>query len=339
MDKNKSNKPAKPTDTQDYGLKQDKLSMSDLGASYGIAASIYKNNPEIRNLLKKILNDQKKGITYEPIDIVNMLNETQWFKDYNEQYRGVELDRARMSPERWQESVDTRAGEIMDSFAAAGAEIDEATAQKYAQQMIYGSGIDEQGNQKRYDQNWLNESIADAIDFTKTKTVGGFEMYDLSGAAEKTATDLYKLASDYGIDSAMTNRAFTSWFESSFKGLLNKTMQPQDVDDQLIDLASSRFPGLAKQMAAGQSLRTAANPYMRVLAEELELDPETFDLNDNLAQKVLNSVDESGNFKPVSLYDAKLAARKDERWQFTETARKEYTDIGNIILRDFGFLG
>lgn len=330
---------AKPTNEQDPVLKQDKLNMKKLGASYGIAASVYKNNDEIKKLLRKIIDDQAKGITYEPIDIVNMLNETDWFKDYSNQYRGVELDRARMSPERWQEGIDTRARQITESFAASGAEIDDATAQKYAEQMIYGSGIDEQGNQKRYDQNWLNESIADAIDFTKTKTVGGFEMYDLSGAAEKTATDLYKLANDYGIDSAMTNRAFTSWFESSFKGLMNKSMQPQDVDDQLIDLASSRFPGLAKQMAAGQSLRTAANPYLRVLADELDLDPESFDLNDNLAQKVLNSVDDSGNFKPISLYDAKLAARKDERWKSTETARKEYTDIGNMILRDFGFLG
>ena len=339
MSKDKPTKPAKPTDTQDYGLTQDKLTMSKLGQSYGIAASVYKKNEEIRNLLKKILKDQSEGKTYEPIDIVNMLNETQWFKDYSTQYRQVEMDRSRMSPERWQLSVDTRAGEIMESFATAGADIDEATAKKYAQQMIYGSGIDEQGNQKMFDQNWLNESIADAIDFTKTKTVGGFEMYDLSGAAEKTAQDLYKLANDYGIDSAMTNRSFTSWFENSFKGLMNKTMQPQDVDDQLIDLAVSRFPGLAKQIASGQTLRAAANPYMRVLAEELELDPDTFDFNDNLAQKVLNSVDESGNFKPVSLYDAKLAARKDERWKSTETARKEYTDIGNIILRDFGFLG
>lgn len=339
MSRTKPAKPTKPTNTQDYGMNQDKLSMSELGASYGIAASVYKNNGEIRNLLKKILDDQKKGITYENADIVNMLNQTQWFKNYSEQYRNVELDRERMSPERWQANVDTRAREIMDAFAASGAEVDEATAKKYAEQMIYGSGIDEQGNQKKYDQNWLSDTIADAIDFTKTKTVGGFEMYDMSGAAEKTAQDLYKLASDYGIDSAMTNRAFTSWFEKSFKGLMNKTLQPQDVDDELIDLAVSRFPGLAKQIASGQTLRTAANPYLKVLADELELDPETFDLNDNLAQKVLNSVDESGNFKPVSLYDAKLAARKDERWKFTQTARAEYTDIGNIILRDFGFLG
>ena len=239
----------------------------------------------------------------------------------------------------WDAQVGSMATRIKDQFMAAGAEIDDATAAKYAEQMIYGSDMNTDGTQEIFDDQWLSSTIAGAIDFTKTKTVGGFEMYDLSGAAEKTATDLYKLANDYGVDSAMSNRAFTSWFESSFKGLLNKSMQFADVDDQLIDLASSRFPGLAKQMAAGQSLRTAANPYMRVLADELELDPETFDLNDDLAQKVLNSVDDAGNFKPVSLYDAKLAARKDARWKSTQTAREEYTDIGNMILRDFGFLG
>lgn len=329
----------KPQDPQDYGLKQDKLTMSKLAANYGIAASVFKNNPEIKDVLKQILKLTREGKEPQPEDIRNMLNNTAWFRDYSETYRRVELDRARMSPERWQANLDEQARKIMESFQGAGAEIDEDTARKYAEQMIYGSGIDEQGNQKIYNENWLMETIGDAIDFTKTKTVGGFEMYDMSGAAEETAQLLYKTANDYGIDSAMTNRAFTSWFEKSFKGLLNKTLQPQDVDDELIDLATSRFPGLAKQMAAGQTLRAAANPYLRVLADELELDADTFDLNDDLAQRVLNSVDDSGNFKPVSLYDAKLAARKDERWKFTEQARTEYTDIGNMILRDFGFLG
>jgi len=323
----------------DTGLTQDPLSMKKLKAQFGISSAILDENPELKEALQKVLDLQKQGKTPTDENIVSMLNETNWFKNHSAQWMQVEIDRQKKAPAIWDAQVKNIADQIKEQFLAAGADIDDATATKYAEQTIYGSGMNADGVQEIYDNNWLNKTIASAIDFTKTKTVAGIEMYDLSGAAETTAKDLYELANNYGIDSSMTNTAFTSWFEKSFKGLINKTVASEDIDDELINMAVSKYPGLAKQLSRGVTLRAAANPYLKTLADELELDPETFDLNDNLAQRVLNSVDEQGNFKPMSLYDAKLAARKDERWKFTGQARQEYTDIGNTILRDFGFLG
>ena len=48
---------------------------------------------------------------------------------------------------------------------------------------------------------------------------------------------------------------------------------------------------------------------------------------------------ENGEWQPLNLYDARMMARKDERFDYTSTAIKEKTDIASRILKDFGFLG
>jgi hypothetical protein len=63
------------------------------------------------------------------------------------------------------------------------------------------------------------------------------------------------------------------------------------------------------------------------------------DLNDDLFQRIINNTDEQGNFRPMSLYEARLAARKDPRWDYTGQAKEEKTEIASKILADFGFLG
>jgi len=39
------------------------------------------------------------------------------------------------------------------------------------------------------------------------------------------------------------------------------------------------------------------------------------------------------------VYDFKRAIRKDTRWQYTDNAREEVSNIALNVLRDFGFQG
>lgn len=318
------------------GRPVDDVDVEAMAASQGYAASILKKFPELTDVLRGIL---KEGIV-DPALIAGRITSSDWFKSYLPSYLEVEKQRQAMSPDIWNARVKAAAEKIKVQFIDAGANIDDATALKYAEQMIYGSTGDVRTEDfEEFDQDWLQETISDAIDFTKTKEVNGVKFYDLSGKAEETAQALYKAAYDYGVDSSMSNASFTNWFESSVRRVLDGDAAVQDVDDELVDMAISRFPGLASQLQRGLTLRDAADPYLKAISDVLEYDAGTFDLNDDLVQRVLNNVDESGNFKPMSLYDAKLAARRDPRWQYTSKAKTEYTDIASDILKDFGFLG
>lgn len=318
------------------GRPVDDVDIKYLGQTHGYAASVLKRFEELQGILQKILQD---GITDPSLQLAEITN-SEWFRSYLPSYIEMEKARQSMAPEIWESRVNTASERIKKKFMAAGADIDDPTARKYAEQMLYGSSGDvRDGNFQEFDEAWLDDTIADAIDFTKTKTVGGVEFYDLKGTAEQTAQALYEAAYNYGMDTAMSNSAFTSWFEKSMNAIMKGDMALQDVDDELVEQAVSRFPGLTSQLQRGLSLRQAASPYMKTIAEVLEYDESSLGFNDDLVQRVLNSVDGQGNFKPISLYEAKLAARRDPRWDYTETAKNEKTDIASMILKDFGFLG
>lgn len=323
----KWNKSGRPVDT---------LDVETLAQSQGYAAAVLESFPELGELLNSIL---KEGLV-DPNLIAGRITSSDWFKSYLPSYIEAVKAKAGMSEDIWNARIGTAAENMKRKFAEAGAQISDDEALKYAEQMYYGSSGDvRDGNWEEFDDAWLDQQIKNTINFKKTKTVNGVEVYDLSGKAEETARALYDAAFEYGVDTSMSNKAFTNWFESSLSKLMAGEVAVEDVDDELVDMALSRFPGLAPQLQRGLTLRAAADPYLNALARELEMDPGSMSLDDDLVQRVLNNVDDKGQFKPMSLYDAKLVARRDGRWQYTDTAKKEYTDIASTILKDFGFLG
>jgi len=320
----------------------DTINEQSLKAQWGVADSVLNapENQDLKDLLDKIMADKRNGINYEPAQMAAMVKQTNWARKHTANWMDIQKSRAEKDPAIWNATVGNEALKIKNEFTAAGATIDDATARDYAEKMIYGSGWNpNSGSFDIYDDAWKTRAISAGIDLTKTRTLGGVSMYDLRGKAEDTANAMYTLAYNYGMDSSMSNTAFTSWFESSFRGVMDGTLSAQDVDDELQTMAMSRNPGFASQIQRGISLRDAADPYLKTIADTLGYDQDQIDLNDDLVQRVLNNVDESGNLKPMSLYETKIAARKDDRWQYTETAKKEYTDMASTILKDFGFEG
>ena len=323
-------------------LAVDTINEQSLKAQWGVADSVLNDpqNKDLKDLLDKIMADKKAGIDYSDADMAAMVKQTNWAKKHTANWMEIQKSRAEKDPAIWETTVSNEALKIKNDFVAAGATIDDATARDYAEKMIYGSGWNpKSGSFEIYDDAWKTRAIASGIDLTKTKTLGGVSMYDLRGKAEATADAMYTLAYNYGLDSSMSNEGFTKWFETSFRGVMDGTLSAEDVDDELVSMAASRNPGFASQLQRGITLRDAADPYLKTIADTLGYDQDQIDLNDDLVQRVLNNTDEQGNFKPMSLYEAKIAARKDDRWQYTETAKKEYTDMASTILKDFGFEG
>jgi hypothetical protein len=320
------------------GTKEARAQVGTIQRQYGISKKILDENPDLQAVLDKVFADLARGVEYEEADIALMLQETNWFKRHSDNWMKIQRDRASKDPRVWDAIVGNRAEQVKKTYLAAGAEIDDATARKYAEQLIYGSGWD--GEEfEIYDDKWLADQLGSAIDFDKKKVVNGVEMYDLRGNAETQAENLYNMADSYGLSTSMSNRAFTSWFEKSLKGVLDGDIAEADLDDELVDQAMSRFPGLSSQLQRGMTLRDAADPYMRTISDILEVSPDSLTFDDDLVQRVLNGASTDGSFKPMSLYEARVAARRDPRWQYTSGAKNEYTNIANMILRDFGFLG
>lgn len=313
--------------------KTDTLDMATLQAKFGIAAGVIGADDSLKAILNKILTE---GITSEAL-MTQMIQGTPWYKNQTDAQRSYAYAKE-TNPGQFAADLQLNASNIVKQFMGNGISITAAQAIDYAQQLMQ-SVVIKDGKVVRYDQEYLNKIMANAIDFSKKSTIGGMTVFNMTGKLETVANELYKRAWDYGFPASTSNARFEEWFKNSMKGLIAGTLNVEDLDNELQSRAKSMFPGLTQQITQGQTLRQAADPWLNAIADTWEMDVNSLDLNNDYVQRALNYTDEKGNVSTMNLYDAKKMARRSSNWDYTSTAKEEKTKIASTILRDFGFLG
>lgn len=100
------------------------------------------------------------------------------------------------------------------------------------------------------------------------------------------------------------------------------------------DTAALGLPdNIKKLMADGTDLETIYAPYKNVMYQTLEINPDAISLNDATLRSAIGPNGE------MPIYDFQRALRKDARWQYTNNAREEVSNVALGVLRDFGFQG
>jgi hypothetical protein len=106
------------------------------------------------------------------------------------------------------------------------------------------------------------------------------------------------------------------------------------VANDIRKLAAIGQPDNVKKLIdQGIDLSTIYSPYKSLLAQTLEINPNSISLNDPTLRMAI------GPEKEMSLYEYQRALRKDNRWQYTDQARAEASDVAKTVLKDFGFMG
>jgi len=334
--------PAVPTPSPTVATKQDTMTIASLEAKWSIAAAVIKQDPSLLEVLYKILGTDSAGNKIGPqITDPNLqqqlLMASPWFKKNTDDYRKFQYFKE-TNPATFNADLTANAKAIIEKYHENGISIEPSVAINLAEQAMMKSAI-VNGKAVNYDTSWLNRSMADAIDFTKTKTIGGVKVYDMQGNIANIANSLYQTANDYGFKASLSDKNFTDWFQSNVKGLVSGDILPDQVANELHSRAISMFPGLAPQIQQGKTLRDAADPWLQAIASTWEVDANSLDLNNDFVQRVLNNQDEKGNVAPMNLYEAKKTARRSPQFDYTSTAKEEKTGIASKILKDFGFLG
>ena len=118
------------------------------------------------------------------------------------------------------------------------------------------------------------------------------------------------------------------------RGLADGSLDINRISQDARMLASQGQPeyvrGLLNQ---GYDLQDIYAPYRNQMANILELDPNTIDLNDATLR---SAITDKGD---MNLYDFKKALKQDKRWQYTAGAKEEVSNAALGVLRDFGFQG
>lgn len=196
---------------------------------------------------------------------------------------------------------------------AAGAELTEDEVNLLAQE-AYDKGLDRERNS-------LNSFLDKKFKFTAEGA---------KGKAGEQLADLQKVAAANGLD---LQKAFGSqlptWLASINKGESIETFKKQ-----IRSVAKIGMPqNIATLLDNGVDLDTIYSPYKNVMASVLEINPESITLNDPVLRSAI-----AGD-KELPIYEFQRQLRKDSRWQYTNQAKEEVSDVALKVLRDFGFQG
>lgn len=151
------------------------------------------------------------------------------------------------------------------------------------------------------------------------------------GAVGQTADALAQLRTV----AAANGFNFDKDFAVQADGWLQQIAKGKPIEDFARVIRQQAKLGLPEKVATlldqGLDLSNVYAPYRNAMAALLEVTPDSIKLDDPLLRSAY------GQDKEMSVYDFKRAIRKDPRWQYTDNAREEVSNIAMSVLRDFGF--
>lgn len=205
----------------------------------------------------------------------------------------------------YKERLKTWLSRIKPQLAARGLKADDATLEKY-----YKDGIE------------------DSIIFDEL--AGKVGVKGAAGEIANAADQLRTIARANGFN-------LEKDFANQLDGWLQRIARGESVDDFARIIRAQAKLGLPEKVGAlldeGLDLSNIYAPYRNTMAALLEVTPDTIDLSDPLLRTAY------GPDKEMSIYDFKRAVRKDPRWQYTDNAREDVSNVALQVLRDFGFQG
>jgi hypothetical protein len=196
---------------------------------------------------------------------------------------------------------------------AAGAELTDLEVNTLAQE-AYDKGLDRERNS-------FNAFLDQKFKFSAEGA---------KGKAGEQLSELQKVAAANGLD---LQKAFgtqlPTWFASINKG--------ESIDTYKKIIRSVAKIGMPQNIATlldnGVDLDAVYSPYKNVMASVLEINPESITLNDPVLRSAITGE------KELPIYEFQRQLRKDSRWQYTNQAKEEVSDVALKVLRDFGFQG
>ena len=305
--------------------------MDAVAKNYGSIDTIFKTDPGLQALLRKAIG--KDGVPNTDDDLtvdqfVNELENTDWFKTnanavrqrgfYKRQFD--DLVASGSDPEELYRTTEYGRGlkntqqVIADEIVKVGGNLSPEDIELLSRD-IYDLGYESQ-------RAIVSQRIRAKISYKPGGIVGG-EAGENLAALRKTA-----LANGLNLEKN---------FGDSVQGWLQKLSQGESIETFKQIIRGSAKIGLPEKVSAlldnGVDLETVYNPYKRLMASVLEINPESITLNDSVLRSAI------GPDKEMSLYDYQKMLKKDNRWQYTDQAKQEVSQTALKVLRDFGFQG
>lgn len=282
-----------------------RLSPEEMASEYGFAYSFLKSQPGVA----KVFDDYvKNNLSKEAFQAE--LRNTEWWQKNSESMRQVQAMKA-TDPATYEANLQATTVMVQQAAAKMGASIPPKKLKSIAEKAL-ATNMDE-------------ASLANVLG-GYVKFVGG----TLKGEAGQYENSIKSYASSQGVtldDQSIKNQAAL---------IARKLATEDDFKNQIAQQAISSYPGYKQQIEAGQTIQDIANPYVQIMAQQLEVNPASIKLTDPLIRSALNGVNADG--KPTGMDQTTFLqrVRNDPRWSQTSNAQNDVMNVGVNVLKSMG---
>lgn len=287
------------------GTAEAKLSPEELAAEYGFAWSFLQSIPELKTTFGRMVNE-----TWSKEKFMAEMRDTDWWKENSQTMRQVQMMKS-TDPATYEAQVGAAKIQVQQLAAEIGAVIPPAKLAKISKQFLE-TGASE---------DVMRDTLGKYVTFQKGT---------LRGEAGAYANSARKFAYEQGItldDQTVKNQA----------ALIGRKLATEaDFKNQIVQQAVSTYPGYKDQLEAGQTMMDIASPYIQIMAQELDLNPDSIKLTDPLIRQALNGVDAKG--RPTGMDQTTFLGRlrNDPRWSSTQGAQDKVMNVGLSVLKSMG---
>lgn len=297
-----------PNNDQDFDSSDElpaRLNPEELASEYGFAYSFLKNQPGVA----KVFDDYvKNNLSKEAFQAE--LRNTEWWQKNSDTMRKAQAEKS-TDPATYEANLQATMVMVQQEAAKLGASIPPKKLKSIAEK-AYATGMDE-------------AQLANVLG-GYVKFVGG----TLKGEAGQYENSIKSYAAQQGVtldDQSVKNQAAL---------VARKLATEDDFKNQIMQQAASTFPAYTEQLKAGQTMQDIANPYIQIMAQELEVNPASIKLSDPLIKSALNGVNQQG--KPTGMDQTTFLSRlkNDPRWGQTQNAQDDTMKVGLSVLKSMG---
>jgi hypothetical protein len=330
----KPNKQGTPTPkasvVTDAAQREEALNVA-AGQDFALPETIFNNVPSLKAILERYVKED-----WTPDKLRKAIRDDVWFRKnsaeikarYVQLYNYQDLVKSGQAQGTtdYEKQITTLERQIADKARAVGSGIasDPAALRKAAENMyITNVGIDDP---------MTIDFIAAAIRPIGS-TIAGKPTLGYSGQALKDYQELQSVARANGFKiSDIVPGGQTE--QQVLQGIATGRIDANRIAQDARKLAAQGRPEYVRDLLGqGYNLDQIYSPYRQTMANVLELNPDEIDLNDPSLGVAIN---DKGD---MNLSEFKRVLRQDSRWQYTNQAKEEVSNIALKVLKDFGFQG
>lgn len=283
-----------------------RLDAHELAETYGMSYAFFKSQPELWKMLNGAVEGQWTADKFQA-EIKN----SAWWKKNSDSARKAQV-LSKTDPATYKATMEAARVSARQLAIKSGAILSQKNVDLLARNMVH-----------------LDWNEAQVMGFLGQYIKFG-ENHVIGGVAGQAAKQIRQEAHDLGV--AVTDQSVLNNAAYLVRGLTSM----EQITGSMRQQAMGLYPAFADQINAGARMQDIAQPYVQVLAQELQLPDTDVDVFSPKIKAALNRTGPDGKPAPMSLTDFQQYVRDDPAWRRTQQATDRVTGIGRQVLAHMG---